>query len=185
MLPLAAIAPRSVARQSARGPDSPKGVIRTQTAPGARSGSTWSAPGQPGVSRTTSVPASNASRRGSSAPQTRPVLPTFQARKRREASASVRSPMKGPTRRSGSPPGGSTLTTSAPRSASRRPVICPGSAARSTTRTPCKSASATPPPQRPHRAAPSTIVPETPIADTPGGWRQPVSSPRERAKPEG
>ena len=64
MLALAAITPRSEARQPACGPDDPKGVTRTHTACAARAGSSTSAPGKPGVSITTSAPASSSASAG-------------------------------------------------------------------------------------------------------------------------
>ena len=57
MFPVEAITPRSLARHRHRGPSAPNGVTWTQTAPGARAGSTSRAPGQPGVSSTMSAPA--------------------------------------------------------------------------------------------------------------------------------
>jgi hypothetical protein len=55
MFPLAAITPRSVARHADRGPEAPKGVMRTQIACGARDGSTRCTPDARGVSRTMSA----------------------------------------------------------------------------------------------------------------------------------
>ena len=70
MLPLAAMTPRSDARQSARGPVSPNGVTLTQTAAGASAGSSVHAPGKPGVSMTMSASARSSSSAGSSGPET-------------------------------------------------------------------------------------------------------------------
>src|SRR5680860_392587 len=124
MFPLAAITPRSDPRQRARGPTRPNGVTLTHTASGARSGSSTSAPGKPGVSITTSVVASSDANRASSGPSTtRLVLPALQAMNRCGSAA-----------RSGSPSGSSTRTTAAPRSPRMRPAIAAGSPARSTTR---------------------------------------------------
>src|SRR5258708_24805460 len=58
MLPLAAITPRSVAFQPARGPVRPNGVTHTHTLCGASGTGTSIEPGQPGVVSTTSAAAS-------------------------------------------------------------------------------------------------------------------------------
>src|SRR5713226_2243725 len=57
MLPLAAITPRSDARQPALGPSDPNGVTTTHTESGASCGSASMVPGQPGVVSTMSAPA--------------------------------------------------------------------------------------------------------------------------------
>ena len=120
MFPLAAITPRSDARQAARGPSSAERRDAAPTPRAARaSGSTVHAPGKPGVSITMSASASSASRRGSSGPSTTTLrLP-----------GAPRGPVGGASARSGSPSGGSTSTTSAPRSASIRPAMAAGSPA--------------------------------------------------------
>src|SRR5712692_2416755 len=101
MLPLAAITPRSDARQPALGPSDPNGVTTTHTEPGASCGSASMVPGQPGVVSTMSAPARIDA---SSAPDaTTLVLPPFQEEKRSDSPSGPR----GAASRSGSPPGGS------------------------------------------------------------------------------
>src|SRR5256886_13410250 len=88
MFPLAAMTPRSDARQPACGPVPPNGVTRAQTAPEARAGSRSNVPGKPGVSITASAVANSASRQGASGPSTTtPPLPAPPARERRGGAA--------------------------------------------------------------------------------------------------
>src|SRR5580658_1215082 len=140
MFPVDAMTPRSPAFHPAFGPVSPNEVTLTQTVWAAVPGSTVRAPGHRGVARTMSAPARSSARTGSSVePISTTVFPAFHTVNRND----VPSGPKGPTFRSGSPPGGSTLVTSAPRSARIRPVMAAGSPARSTTRTPARRVSGT------------------------------------------
>jgi hypothetical protein len=70
MFPLAAITPRSDARQLERGPVNPNGVTLTHTESGATDGSTVHAPAKPGVSITMSAVPSSSANAGSSGPET-------------------------------------------------------------------------------------------------------------------